>query len=278
MARVIVCAGEQSSRPLVVSASNRKLYSAEEVCYYIYHNAEMAEDLFADKSLADFYEFELKLEETAKRLRLLDAADAQAKEYALLLFGVTPMYTEEEIKEYLQELEKFSGLQEWQKQKAKADMYLDHGNYRDASAIYEKLLRSREKNEMSDAIAGNIYHNLAVCELHTTGPGVAGVHFAAAYEKNRNTDSLRSYLLALRLSKKDDEYLQVPDRFPVPESMRSEVDTMLLGTVIEAGETSEYQRLMRVKKMLLEGQIKEYRQATRVLLEEFKKQYRLDNM
>lgn len=278
MARVLVCAGRRSKVPLRLQNVNKKLYSAEEICYYLYHNAATAEDYLTDAALAEYYEKELELPETAERLRLLAASDASLKEYAVLLFAVTPMYTEEEVGEYLKELEQLQELKYWQKQKAKADVYLEHRNYRDAAELYERLLRERKENGMPEVAAGNVYHNLAVCELHTSGAGRAAGHFIDAYEKNRSTESLRSYLLALRLAQRDNEYLSALDRYEVSESLRADVDAMLLECMLEVGEAPEYQSVLRVKKMFAEGQLNEYRHATRELLEGFKKQYRLDNM
>lgn len=278
MARVIVCAGKRGKTPLRIQKSGERLYSAEEICYYFYHNPETAEDFVKENALADFYENELELSEVAGRLRLLDVAEASTKDYAAVIFGVIPMYTTEEITEFMQELEKSQDLSGWQKLKAKADVYLERGNYREAFEIYEKLLREREEHGISEVACGNLYHNLAVCELHTTGPGAAGVHFENAYEKNRSQESLRSYLLALRLAKKDNEFLNALEQYAVPEALRSEIDTRLFGAVIEAGDTAEYQRLMRVKKLLADGQIAEYREATQKLLEEFKRKYREDNL
>lgn len=278
MARVILCAGKRSRVPLRLYNVNQALYSAEEICYYLYHNAATAEDYITEDALADYYESELCLPEVAERLRVLKASEAGVKELAAVIFGATRMYTDEELAEYGRELDVLQELRGWQKQKAKADAYLEHRNYRDALVIYEGLLRNRKENEMPEVAAGNVYHNLAICELHITGAGSAAGHFAEAYEKNRNQDSLRSYLIALRLAQKDNEYLTALDSYGVTEYMRTEMDAMLFECMVEAGESSEYQELLRIKKLLSDGQHAEYREATHALLKTFKKQYRLDNM
>jgi len=154
---------------------------------------------------------------------------------------------------------------------------LEHRNYRDAMGVYEQLLRTRKENEIPEVATGNIYHNLAVCELHITGAGSAERHFAEAYEKNRSQESLRSYLMALRLAQKDNEYLTALDTYEVSEYMQTEMDAMMFECMVEAGESGEYQELVRIKKLFSEGQLPEYQEATRQLLEEFKRQYRLDN-
>ena len=119
MARVLACAGRRSTVPFQLQNTNKKVYSAEEVSYYLFHNPATAEDYVKDEALADYYETRLDLPETAERLRLLKASEAGIKEYALLLFSVTLMYTEEEIGEYMAELLRLQDLKYWQKQKAK---------------------------------------------------------------------------------------------------------------------------------------------------------------
>lgn len=278
MARVVLCSGKRSRVPLRVHSVTVGLYSAEEICYYLYHHMATAEDYVTDDALPDYYEAELGLPDVATRLRVLKASEAGVKEYVTTLFEATCMYTEEEISEYLRELEQLQELKFWQKQKAKADVYLEHRNYRDAMAVYERLLRERKENGMPEVAAGNVYHNLAICELHITGAGSAAGHFGEAYEKNRSQDSLRSYLIALRLAQKNNEYLTALDRYEVSEYMRTEMDAMLFESMVEAGESPEYQELLRIKKLLSEGQLTEYQQATKELLAGFKKQYRMDNM
>lgn len=278
MARVVLCAGRRSRVPLRLHNINRALYSAEEICYYLYHHASTAEDYITENALADFYETELGLSAVAERLRVLKASEAGVKEFVTVVFGATGMYTEEEIAEYLKELDRLQELKGWQKQKAKADTYLAHGNYRDALLQYEQLLRNRKENEMPEVTTGNVYHNLAICELHISGAGIAAGHFADAYEKNRSQESLRSYLMALRLAQKDNEYLTALTQYEVSELMKTEMDALLFECMVEAAEAPEYQELVRIKKLFSEGQLAEYQEATRSLLEGFKRQYRQDNM
>ena len=278
MARVIVCEGKRSRVPLRLNNVNSPLYSAEEICFYLYHHASTAEDYVTQDSLADYYETELGLPSVAERLRVLKASEAGIKEYVSVIFGATAMYTPEELAEYLKETDRLLDMKDWQRQKAKADVYLEHRNYRDAMGLYEQLLRNRKANEIPEVATGNIYHNLAVCELHITGAGSAAGHFVEAYEKNRSQESLRSYLIALRLAQKDNEYLTALDTYDVSEYMRTEMDAMMFECMVEAGESREYQELQRIKKLFSEGQLAEYQTATHQLLETFKKQYRADNM
>ncbi|MBE5930613.1 MAG: hypothetical protein E7268_06085 [Lachnospiraceae bacterium] len=278
MARVVLCAGRRSRVPLRLHNVNKELYSAEEICYYLYHHAATAEDYITENALAEFYETELGLPSVAERLRVLKASEAGVKEFVTVVFGVTGMYTAAEVAEYMTELERLQDLKVWQKQKAKADTYLAHRNYRDAMLQYEQLLRNRKENEMPEVTTGNVYHNLAICELHISGAGTAAGHFADAYEKNRSQESLRSYLMALRLAQKDNEYLKALEQYEVSELLKTEMDALMFECMVEAAEAPEYQELVRIKKLFSEGQLKEYREATVQLLDEFKRQYRLDNM
>lgn len=278
MARVVLCSGKRSRVPLHLHNVNRELFSAEEICYYLYQHASTAEDYITENALADFYETELDLPAVAERLRVLKASEAGVKEFVTVIFGSTGMYTEEEIAEYLKDMERLQELKVWQKQKAKADTYLAHRNYRDAMLQYEQLLRNRKENEMPEVTTGNVYHNLAICELHISGAGSAARHFAEAYEKNRSQESLRSYLMALRLAQKDNEYLTAFTQYDVSEVMKTEMDAQFFECMVEAAEAPEYQELVRIKKLFSEGQLAEYEEATRVLLDGFKKQYRIDNM
>lgn len=278
MARVIVCEGKRSRVPLHLNNVNSPLYSAEEICFYLYHHASTAEDYVTQDCLVDYYEKELGLPSVAERLRVLKVSEAGIKEFVSAIFGATAMYTREEIAEYLKETDRLQDMKQWQRQKAKADVYLEHRNYRDAMGLYEQLLRNRKENEIPEVACGNIYHNLAVCELHIMGAGSAAGHFEEAYEKNRSQESLRSYLTALRLAQKDNEYLTALDTYDVSEHMRTEMDAMMFECMVEAGESKEYQEMQRIKKLFSEGRLAEYQQATRQLLEMFKKQYRVDNM
>ena len=54
MGKMILCRGRQTDRPLIIEGTGIRLYTAEELCYYIYNNIYLIGQEFVNGRLVEF--------------------------------------------------------------------------------------------------------------------------------------------------------------------------------------------------------------------------------
>ena len=276
MGSLILCNGKLAKAPYVLQNTNQKIYCMEELCYFLYNNIEIAEDFLFDEGLVSFIGTELNLPDRAKQFKELLEKKASLKDVAITLLCSTDLYTRRDLDAFLKEADRLGMLQSWQKQKQKADSYLERGNYKDAAGVLERLLLEQKGEELNDALLGDIYHNLGICRLHMTGVQDALSCFAEAYEKNHREKSLFAYLSALRLMKRNAEYESVLQICKVMPEQKTKFDGMFAQCEEKQKESSLYQEIQHLKEAFAQGKMSEYEKGISALMHSWKQQYRME--
>ena len=65
----LLCTSGLAKHPYVIPSLNLRIYSGEELSYFIYHNLTLIEENFLNEDLIHFVANELKLPASADRLR-----------------------------------------------------------------------------------------------------------------------------------------------------------------------------------------------------------------
>ncbi|MBP1754189.1 MAG: hypothetical protein H6Q59_587 [Firmicutes bacterium] len=270
MGKLILCSGARTKRPYSFPSSGVRLYSIEELCYYLYHHVYLIdEELFCD-ALIDWIQNELQLPDRALKLRQLKEKQADAKTMVTVVLCSADYYTEYEIKSLLKELDGIADLPKVMRKCIKANHCLKHQQYKEAEAEYERLLDSKEAAELSLGDYGDILHNLAIARMHTTGFTMASSLFEQAYIRNRKEDTLRQFLLTLMLLNHEELYQKKLQEYEVNEILQQEVEDLLNQKKEEAFQSGLMTELQDLKQTKLQGRMKEYYQRTEELIENWK--------
>ena len=124
MGKLILCSGERTKRPYGFTSTGIRIYSIEELCYYLYHHVYMIdEDMFSD-DLLDWIEMELKLTERARMLKNLKKQKSDLKTMVTVVLCSADYYTEHEIKVMLKLLDDMIGMPSIKRSCIKANNYL----------------------------------------------------------------------------------------------------------------------------------------------------------
>lgn len=213
MGRLIYCIGEKAKSPYYFASTGTRVYTMEELCYYLYHSVEtLAEDL-SEEQLISWIRDELKMEERADFLEQLKHRDAGIKDLAVAVFCSTDYYSQEEIESLLAEIDAYFALLPIARKKRHADAFLRYGNTREAMLEYRSLIDDREFSRLADEEQGQAYHNLAVLLARDGMFRNASRYFLQAYEKSGEKESLCQYLYALRLGGMEAEFNHELNRF-----------------------------------------------------------------
>ena len=277
MGKVILCTGKTARNPYYFLSTGTRVYTIEELCYYIYHNIETVSEELVCPELVAFLCNELGLEERANQLEKLYATHAGIKDIIVLILCSADYYEEEEIRALLSELDTLNEMTPLQRKKRAANQYLENGQYREAMKAYRNILYSREPVEMNSIEYGDILHNLAVLYAKTGAFLTAAEEFRAAYERNGNKESLKQYLYALKLAKQEDQFEKELSRLADNRPLLDEIENELFHVADYEDNTYDYHELMRIRNLKESGRVSEYYKAVEEFIGRLKNKYRAEN-
>ena len=209
---VLLCSGKYAKNPYYGNVEGIMLYSVEELCYYIYHNAYLLDDTFFDEDLFSFIGQELDLPELADLLRQVSGKDNSFVECIEVLFRNTGYYEREELEELKRTLGENMNMSVLEKRKIRADLYLQKKKYGVAADEYEMLLKDADPADKR--MRAKLYHNLGVCATGKFMFKKAADYFKYAYDTYANTESYVQYLTALKLGNTNADYLNFLSEHP----------------------------------------------------------------
>ncbi len=274
MGKVILCTGRRTARPYFFRSIGQSAASMEELCHILYHNAFVMQDELFDPELIRFISEELGLSDRAGCLRQLCESRAGAKDILVAIFCSTDYFDEGEIKEFLRRYDDFCGMSPVKRRKWNADRLLSEGREAEACRIYRQILGEEELAVFTEREHGNMLHNLAVSEMREGAFRQAQGHFREAYRLNRSDESLKQYLMSLKLAGQE-QVLAEELKTLLPRREVIEQTTQALYLARTAAETTPaWQELERLKALHEQGKIAEYYQCADKLLEKLKNEYR----
>ncbi len=274
MGKVILGTGKRAEQSYCLQSLRISIRSMEELCYVIYHfPIEVQEELFAPE-LYDYIGGELGLHERAEYLKGLLKEHASGKDMMVAIFCSTDYYSEPEIMRMLAEYDAYLRLKPVERKKQDADRLLAENRWQKAAAIYQEILESEDALELSNVEYGKLLHNLAVVEARSGDLQKASSMWREAYERNHQEESLKQYLLSLKLLDKEALLEQELKCFLPRRELIEQLQKELYLAREAAEHTAEYSSLERLKELHEQGRIMEYYQEADVLLERLKKQCR----
>lgn len=277
MEKLIICNGKQAYIPYYFKITNTKVYSIEELCYFVYNNVEMLNEDFFGEPLIRWLKDELDLEDRANKLREIKSQAGSFKEIAVSILCSCEYYTESEIKNFIHNLDELVKLSPYEKLKKKADNYLKFRQFAEAAITYDKILDGEDVKSLSSEEYGNILHNLAIIKLHMVGITEAAESFKEAYERNKNPESLKQYFMALKLSKQDSIFLEEINAYGVTETLKDEILDEINTSLDEAKQSQEYKIMEEIQECKLTGRINQMYRIADELINGWKQDFRREN-
>ncbi len=258
MGKLILCSGVRTNRPYGFASTGVRVYSIEELCYYLYHHVYLIEEDMLCEALFQWIGTELKLSDRADKLRLLKKQKADIKTMITVILCSADYYTEYEIKSLLKMLDEIIGMPFIKRSCIKAKKYLKNRQFTEAVEEYDRILNLKEVTELTPEEYGDILHNLAVAKVHITGLKEASQLFYQAFERNQREDSLRQYLYSLQLSGNDALYHEKMDEYQISEELHESVASYL-DQINEKAKTSELMsEVQHLKQRKAQGRMSEF--------------------
>lgn len=195
MGELILCGQMLAAFPYYIDNASLNVYSLEELSYYIENNLYLLEADFMNEELCTWIDTELRLRETAEKLREILHSGGTLAQFVTCILGACGYCSREKSRQIASTIGELGNKSEYECGKIRADRYVENKRYINAIYEYRRLL---QKDEEDTVLVGNVWHNLGKAYACLYFFPEAVLCFKRAYEKNENPESLRECLYACR--------------------------------------------------------------------------------
>lgn len=160
MGSLILCSKKKAKHPYEITRIHRKIYTIEELCYYLSNNLYLIDYTIMNESFCHFLDAELGLRELSFKLKeaLLDRCSVEF--FAMTVMEASGIYCASEMNHITNVLDKLKDQKEIERQKYKADNLLSSGEAEEAVLVYQMILRKERDETVSDKFYGKVYASL----------------------------------------------------------------------------------------------------------------------
>lgn len=269
---LILCRTKEAVNPYYISNMDVKIYSLEELCYYIYNNIYLIGMDLIDSKLINFVRNEVREEKLAQRLEYLMENKAGLAELVLTILKYVDFYTAEEIEELRGILATLNTRNVYERLKARADSFMANECYYAAIRNYSQIINGKKDSTLSVVFYSNVCHNMGVAYARLFLFRQAQTCFEEAYNLSRHEDCLKCAMAARRLAVNSENFNHVEFLDEQTEDeyvIRREIETLMDNAMY----SDEYRHLDELCREKDEGNVTAYYAGINDMLEQWKEQY-----
>ena len=271
MGKVYGCIGRKANKPFFLEKICCNIFSAEELVYCVYENAELLEiDIFTTE-LANWLEDECEAVKMADRMYQLLSRKAELAEYVNLLMEEFPFVSSGQRTRFLDLIGTESVENGPERRKKRGDYFLQKGRYVHALSEYEAALAEMSAEEIE--LLADTYHNIGMARAGLFLLEQAQQDFLKAYELDGKEEHYYYYAASLRFNMSDSEYIRtISDDVQMREiTLRLETGMQEAGSKWEEGPGAELEKMQQSKQNAGEA---EYADWVNKTVSELKEEYR----
>ncbi len=199
MGSLILCYSQKASQPYELAGIHRKIYTLEELGYYLNEYLYMVDEGILNEGLCSWIFEELGMEALAGRLFRICRSCGSPEQFVMLILKSIPLYTEKELEKVASVLEKLKNQNETERKKFKADSLADDGQLEEAMLVYMEILKDiREKEETKKEFEGRVYACMGALYGKQFLYEQAAAMYEKAYEVWKEESLLAPYLYCCR--------------------------------------------------------------------------------
>lgn len=163
MGSLILCHNRQAQHPYEISRIHKKIYTIEELCYYLTNHLYLIDHTLMNQQLCTWLDQELGLGALSKTLKFQLSKNATALQFVLTILESSDLYSAAELARIETTLERLKNQKEVEREKYKADALLDSGEYAAAILVYQTVLNKDWDETIPKAFYGRTYASLGSC-------------------------------------------------------------------------------------------------------------------
>ena len=206
MGAVIICRGEPAETPYYIESMGIRIYSMEELAYFLYENVYLVDKKMLGSRLWEWLRTEMHNPELADRLHKGAEAGGSLQNMVLTILRSVDFYTQDELTQLTAKMKILNTYQEQERLKLRADEYFVGGNYQAAIYEYQKILDIRQNDRLGVKFYAHVWNNLGVCCCRLFLFGKAARAFRTSWQYQKDPEVLKEYVYAMRLGLSDEDF------------------------------------------------------------------------
>ncbi len=160
MGSLILCHHKRAIHPHDITRIHRKIYTIEELCYYLCNNLYLVDYTIMNEQLCRWLEEELEFKDLADRLRNILKQNGSIEKFVLMILSESHIYNEAEMIRIQNVLERLKNQKDIERQKYKGDNLLESGEWEEAILVYQSILNQEKDKSVDDKFYAYIYANM----------------------------------------------------------------------------------------------------------------------
>lgn len=273
MGRVRICIGNYAKTPYEIGQTGVRVYSLEELCYYLCENAYLLDSEFMTSELIAWVDEELGLVDLARALHAM-LRNGNGMEYFVSRILDTGYFCDDQTKKrILQEIRDNETLGPEEKRKKQIDYLAASGRYEQALLEYNALLASSPGRDIS--LTGAIYHAMGSVAARMQHFSLAEELFEKAYRITYRRESLLSYICVVRLHGTREMQNRKLSAIPEVRELEAEAEQMLADSEDAWAESEPYRKISDLRMMSEGGKPAAYYDEVAGIIDELKEEYRM---
>ncbi|MDR1018305.1 MAG: hypothetical protein LBM02_06345 [Lachnospiraceae bacterium] len=206
MGSLILCHRKKAYHPYLITRLNLRVYSIEELCYFICNNLYFVDELVINRALADWLDDELDLSKLADTVRNSLDNEIEVEEIAVSILEGSNIYTVSEVNKMRSLFELLMKQQPIERQRIKADNLVKIGKTEDAILIYQEMLDGEWNTKVPKEFYGKIYGSLGAAYGKNFLYIEAARMYKEAYSLTNKQDYLKAYVYSCFRYMSKDKY------------------------------------------------------------------------
>lgn len=196
MGSLILCHKQQAEHPYEITRIHCKIYSIEELCFYLCNNLYLIDYTIMNEQLCIWLDEELALHDLAQQLMDVIQMRGSIEKFVLTILTNSKMYGENEMIRIQNVLERLKNQKDIERQKFKGDNLLESGEIEEAILVYQSILVGEKDESVDKGFYGRIYANLGAAYGKLFLYQEAAKMYDRAYDVLQDPKLKKSYLYA----------------------------------------------------------------------------------
>ena len=212
MGSLILCHEKKAKQAYEITRIHKKIYTIEELCYYISNNLYLIDYTIINQQLCDWIQEELGMDGLARDLRTCIRRNGSVEQFVLLILRSSGIYTEQEMKKIEDLMKHLKNQKDVERKKYKADNLLESGEMEAAILVYRSILHEAWDETMDHQFYGRVYACLGAAYGRMFLYEEAAKMYEASYQICEEESLVRAYVYCCRNYMNEETYQELLSR------------------------------------------------------------------